>query len=187
MMETQLAEQFKLQEELREDRDEFKKLSGELRERITSKESENAREVKRRQKTQDELMDCRQKLEDMESGKLEVTATRNEKVKVKDTERKLDDAKATMDKYLRDYEALSIRTKRITDDLDMQTTRNKKLVETVNKHEKEIELKTLEIGRYKTDNDLLERKIDKEKRSTQHYICNCWRSRRRLLLWRMRR
>ncbi len=171
MMETQLAEQFKLQEELRTERDEFQKLSGELRERITSKESENAREVKRRQKTQDELIDCRQKLEDMENGKLEVTADlRNEKTKVKDTQRKLEDAKATMDKYLRDYEALSVRTKRITEDLDVQTNRNKKLVETVNKHEKEIELKTLEIGRFKTDNDLLERKMDKEKRSTQHYM-----------------
>lgn len=171
MMETQLAEQFKLQEELRTERDEFQKLSGELRERITSKESENAREVKRRQKTQDELIDCRQKLEDMENGKLEVTADlRTEKTKVKDTQRKLEDAKATMDKYLRDYEALSVRTKRITEDLDVQTNRNKKLVETVNKYEKEIELKTLEIGRFKSDNDLLERKMDKEKRSTQHYM-----------------
>lgn len=171
MMETQLSEQFKLQEELRTERDEFQKLSGELRERISSKESENAREVKRREKTQEELMDCRQKLEDMENGKLEVTGDlRNEKAKVRETERKLEDAKATMDKYLRDYEALSLRTKRITEDLDVQTTRNKKLVETVNKHEKEIELKTLEIGRFKTDNDLLERKIDKEKRSTQHYM-----------------
>lgn len=171
MMETQLSEQFNLQEELRTERDEFQKLSGELRERISSKESENAREVKRREKTQEELMDCRQKLEDMENGKLEVTGDlRNEKAKVRETERKLDDAKATMDKYLRDYEALSVRTKRITEDLDVQTSRNKKLVETVNKHEKEIELKTLEIGRFKTDNDLLERKIDKEKRGTQHYM-----------------
>jgi chromosome segregation ATPase len=171
MMETQLAEQFKLQEELRAERDDFQKLSVDLRERITSKESENAREVKRREKTQHELMECRNKLEDMENGKLEVTSDlRNEKNKLKEVERKLDDAKATMDKYLRDYEALSLRTKRITDDLDMQTGRNKKLVETVQKHEKELELKTLEIGRYKTDNDLLERKMDKEKRSTQHYM-----------------
>ena len=171
MMETQLSEQFKLQEELRAERDEFQKLSVEQRDRIASKESENAREVKRREKTQQELVSARQQIEELENAKLEVIQNlQNEKGRVRDNNRKLDDAKATMDKYLRDYEALSLRTKRITDDLDAQTVKNKKLVETVQKHEKEIELKTLEVGRYKTDNDLLERKIDKEKRSTQHYM-----------------
>jgi chromosome segregation ATPase len=171
MMDTQLQEQFKLQEEIREERDEFKKLSTELKERIVSKESENAREVKRRTKTQNELMDIRKKLDKSELMKEEQNKTiQLELVAKKELERKLDDAKQAMEKYLRDYEALTTKTQKITDDLDMANQKSKKLVETIYKHEKEIELKTLEIGRYKTDNDLLERKIDKEKRSTQHYM-----------------
>jgi chromosome segregation ATPase len=171
MMDTQLQEQFKLQEEIREERDEFKKLSTELKERIVSKESENAREVKRRTKTQSELMDIRKKLDKAELMKEEQNKTiQLELLAKKELERKLDDAKQAMEKYLRDYEALTTKTQKITDDLDMANQKSKKLVETIYKHEKEIELKTLEIGRYKTDNDLLERKIDKEKRSTQHYM-----------------
>eukprot|EP00605_Chrysophyceae_sp_TOSAG23-4_P002393 GSChrysophyteH1.ASY1.ANO1.2649.1 assembled CDS len=100
----------------------------ELRDRLTSKENENNRETKRREKTQKELMDVRNKLDAAEVKELEVL-------------KELNDAKATMDKYLRDYEALSNRTQKITDDLDAQNQKNKKLVESVQKGEKELELK----------------------------------------------
>jgi len=170
MMETQLKEQFEVQEELRGERDEFKRLNVEFRDRIASKENENARELKRREKTQKELVDVRNKLDGVELKELEALKEVGAgKVANKDLQRQLTDAKATMDKYLRDYEALAARTQKITDDLDAQTARNRKLVEAAQKSEKELELKTLEIGRYKSDNDLLERKVDKEKRNGLKY------------------
>ena len=64
--ETQLKEQFEVQEELRDDRDKYKTTVSELRERIISKENENKRELKRREKTQKELMDVRTKLDSAE-------------------------------------------------------------------------------------------------------------------------
>ena len=63
---------------------------------------------------------------------------RGERQKVRDTERKLK-RQGYMDKYLRD--SSSGVPEHVTDDLDAQTVKNKKLVETVQKHE-EIELKT---------------------------------------------
>ena len=170
IMETQLKEQFEVQEELREERDGFKKLVSDLRERVSSKENENARELKRREKTQKELMEVRNKLDSAESKELDILKeTQTVKVDKKDLQRQLNDAKATMDKYLRDYEALAGRTQKITDDLDTSTQKSKKLVETVQKGEKELELKTLEVGRFKTDNDTLERRVDKEKRNALKY------------------
>lgn len=170
MMETQLKEQFEVQEELRGERDELKKLTSDLRERVASKENENARELKRREKTQKELVEVRNKLDVAELKEIEALKAMGQvTVEKKDQQRQLSDAKATMDKYLRDYEALAVRTQKITEDLDAQTTRNRKLVETVQKGEKELELKVLEVGRFKTDNDTLERKVDKEKRNAMKY------------------
>ena len=170
MMETQLKEQFQVQEEIREDRDKLKEQILDLRARIESKENENARELKRREKTQKELVEVRNKLDAVELKEIEAQKEiALGKTSNKDLQRQLVDAKATMDKYLRDYEALSSRTQKITDDLEAQTQRNRKLVEANQKGEKELELKTLEVGRYKSDNDLLERKVDKEKRNAMHY------------------
>lgn len=48
-----------MQEELRSERDEGLRQIADLRERIVSKENEIVREMKRREKTQKELQDCR--------------------------------------------------------------------------------------------------------------------------------
>ena len=55
------------------------------------------------------------------------------------------------------------------EDLDRQTTANRKLQADVQNFEKEMKLKHIEIGRLNTEKDLLERKVDKEHRAALHY------------------
>jgi hypothetical protein len=62
MIESQLMEQHKVQEELRSERDESKSIIEELRERIQNKENESIRELKRREKTHKELQDTKLKV-----------------------------------------------------------------------------------------------------------------------------
>ena len=64
----------------------------------------------------------------------------------KDLERQLADARATMDKYLRDYDALFDRTQKLTEELDGQIFRNKQMHAEKIDSEKEMKLKYLEIG-----------------------------------------
>mmetsp|Transcript_34002 Transcript_34002/g.74900 ORF Transcript_34002/g.74900 Transcript_34002/m.74900 type:complete len:901 (+) Transcript_34002:156-2858(+) len=170
MVESQLVSQHKVQEDLRDERDEAQKQIVELRDRIGSKESDNLREVKRREKTQKELQDARTRLEDKmrkeEELSMEIVG---QKSSMGDLERQLIDAKATMEKYLRDYDVLLERTKTVGEELESGNAVNKKLQGNIVTLEKELKLKTLEIGRYKTDVGLLERKVDKEHRSSLHY------------------
>lgn len=171
MIETQLIEQHKVQEELRGERDDSRKTVADLRERLASKENENARELRRREKMGKELQEVRGKLDDKEKDELRaLEEARVELLKKKDLERQLVDGKAVMDKYLRDYEALAARTQKISEDLEAQVLRNKKLVEGALNEEREMKLKVMEVGRLRTDNDVLERRVEKEKRQVLHYM-----------------
>ena len=170
MLETQLIEQHKVQEELRGERDESKRLNVELRERISSKENENARELRRREKLGKELQDVRVRLDEKEKEELKLMSDiKTEQLKKQEVDRQLMDSKSAMDKCLRDYEALAARTQKISEDLETQVTRNKKMVEEALNGEREMKLKVMEVGRLRTDNDVLERRVEKEKRETLHY------------------
>ena len=170
MIESQLMEQHKVQEELRSERDESKSIIEELRERIQNKENESIRELKRREKTHKELQDTKLKVEEKQKIAEELNATIEKGVlSRKDLERQLADARATMDKYLRDYDALFDRTQKLTEELDGQIFRNKQMHAEKMDSEKEMKLKYLEIGRLNGEKQLLERKLDKEKREGLHY------------------
>lgn len=170
MIENQLIEQHKVQEELRGERDVARKMSVELRERLASKESENARELRRREKMGKELQEVRMRLDEKEKDELKLVAdVRSEQAKKAEVDRQLSDSKATMDKCLRDYEALATRTSKLSEDLETQVTRNKRMVEDALNAEKEMKFKVMEVGRLRTDNDVLERRVEKEKRSVLHY------------------
>ena len=170
MLETQLIEQHKVQEELRAERDDSKRQNSELRERLVSKENENARELRRREKMGKELQEVRIRLDEKEKEELKLVAdVRSEQLKKQEVDRQLVDSKAAMEKCLRDYEALASRTQKLGEDLETQVTRNKKQVEEALNAEKEMKLKVMEVGRLRTDNDVLERRVEKEKRTVLHY------------------
>ena len=152
MLESQLLSQHKVQEDLRAEKDAALAESVGLREKMANKEAEIIRESKRRQKTHLELMDVRRNFDEKLKYEEKLLADIvQQKAEIGDRDRHLVDAKATMDKYMRDYEALFTRTQKVTEDLENQVARNKELYADMVKVEKELKLKTIEAGRLNTD------------------------------------
>ena len=123
-----------------------------------------------REKTQKELQDARQRLD--EKDRVEVALNADiiaGRSKATDLDRQLSDARATVEKYLRDYDTLLARTQKVTDDLEKQVLRNKDLMDGEIAAEKEMKYKVMEISRLKSDNGTLERSLEKEHRATLHY------------------
>lgn len=86
-----------------------------LRERVNTKEADNQREIKRREKTQKELQDARTKLDDKVKREEDMLVELlNSKTAVTDLERQLVDAKSVMEKHLREFEALQARAQRVS-------------------------------------------------------------------------
>jgi len=169
-MERQLKEQFNVQEDLRQERELHLKLINDLKDKYTAKEAEHLREARRREKTQKELQDARTKLDEQTVAEEKLRAGMlEERLTATETDRKLADAKSTMEKYLRDYETLFARTTKLTEDLEEQVKRNKQLVNDRHVADKEAKLKLGEIGRLTSDLHLLERRVDKEHRAALHY------------------
>lgn len=170
LYERQLNEQHKVQDDLRQERDTAHGEIHSLNLQLVMKETEASREQKRREKTQKELMDSKQLLEEKQKYEEELNGTISaSKEKTRDLEAKLTDAKAAMDKYLKDYDALFKKTQRVTEDLESQLEKNKAVRDQMNTMEKELKLKTLECGRLAGDKITLERKFDREARSVLHY------------------
>lgn len=114
-MDKTLEEQHLVQTELREEKEEGIRLVAEIRERLAVKENENIRESRRREKTQKELQDARLKLDECARAE-ERNHEEIEKSKQgnKELENQLSDARATMEKYLKDYDTLYVRTQKVT-------------------------------------------------------------------------
>jgi len=81
---------------------------------------------------------------------------------ISDMERQLHDTKATMEKNLRDYDALLKKSQKVTEDLESQVQRNKELHGDCMELEKDLKHTHVENRRLLTENDILERKFDKE-------------------------
>jgi chromosome segregation ATPase len=114
LLETQLLGQHKVQEDLRTEKDAALAESASLKEKLASKEAEIIRESKRRQKTHLELMDVRRNFDEKLKYEEKLLGDiAQQKVDIGDRDRHLIDAKATMDKYMRDYEALFSRTQKV--------------------------------------------------------------------------
>jgi hypothetical protein len=99
-----------------------------------------------------------------------------------DLDKQLADAKATIEKCLKDYDTLLAKTqkvvcdlyckwlphcyvisislwKQVTDDLESQVKQNKKMLESQQAMEKDLGLKRIEVSRLNTDNGLLQKKV----------------------------
>ena len=166
MLNNQLLEQHSVQTELRNERDAAVAEAQMIADRVTSKENELVREQKRRQKTADELQASKVKIDEYDKFQAEQRATIDEKdVKNADLSKQLVDAKSTMEKYLKDYDTLYHRTQRITEDLDVQITKNKAQVAASQLIEKELKFKQIEASKLSTDKSTLERRLEKEVRA----------------------
>jgi chromosome segregation ATPase len=162
-MDTTLLEQHKVQEELREEKVKSLAVNEELKGALAGKEVEIDREIRRREKIQKELQESRTNLD--EKIRLEdVTANEITKAnaQVQELEKQLGDARTTMEKYLRDYDALYHRTHKVTEDLEDQVNRNRQLYITNVALEKDVKARNNEVTRLRTEKATTERLLEKE-------------------------
>ncbi|CEG39346.1 uncharacterized protein PHALS_09599 [Plasmopara halstedii] len=139
-----------------------------LKDQLAMKAAEQDREVRRKERLDKEVKDVKSKLEkssfEQAQGATELTRLQTHAGAL---EKQLIETRSTMDKYIRDYEALFGRTQKLTDLLNEQSDKTMQLE--VERRNLEIELKTQydEIHRVKLDKSTVERKLDKEKRALQ--------------------
>ena len=162
-MDTTLLEQHKVQEELREEKISALATNEELKGAVSGKEIEIEREIRRREKIQKELQESRSNL-DEKIRQEDVTAAEITKAnaQVQELEKQLGDARTTMEKYLRDYDALYHRTHKVTEDLEDQVNRNRQLYMTNVTLEKDIKARNNEVTRLRTEKATTERLLEKE-------------------------
>ncbi|CBJ29363.1 flagellar associated protein [Ectocarpus siliculosus] len=145
-------------------------LLHEARDIINSKDNEISREQRRRQRTDKELRDVRSKL-DLKTAEHEQMSAElaTAQGSGQTLDKQLSEARATMEKYLRDYDTLFNRTQKLTEDLEDQMYKNSQLsLENINA-DKEIKTKDNEIARHLTELGQWERKMEREKNVTERY------------------
>jgi peptidoglycan hydrolase CwlO-like protein len=170
VFQSQLLEQHQQYEDVRNDLEESNRQISELRDRLSNKENEIQRETKRREKTQKELQEARMRIDEVLKKEEALNSDILQgKSMNHDLEKQLQDTKATMDKNLKDYEVLLKKSQKIADDLENQVIRNKQLHGDYVDLEKDLKLSSLENRRLVTENDILERKFDKEHREVIRY------------------
>merc|ERR1719473_1504089 len=75
-------------------------------------------------------------------------------------EKKGNEARGTMEKYLRDYDTLYQRTQKLTEDLEEQMYHNSQLALENGSIENDLKTKLEEINRLRQEKALQERKVD---------------------------
>lgn len=88
---------------------------------------------------------------------------------IQELEKQLNDARTTMEKYLRDYDALYHRTHKVTEDLEDQVNRNRQIYLTNVNLEKDLKMRNAELSRLRTEKGQLERLLEKEHSQVLHY------------------
>ena len=99
-----------------------------LRDNLASKQAEQEREARRKERLDKELHDMKAKLE--AKGEVEAKLREdqgNKKAQITQMEKQLNEARTTMEKYLRDYDTLYQRTQKLTVDLDEKMYHNSQL------------------------------------------------------------
>jgi hypothetical protein len=121
------------------------------------------REQRRRERLDKELRETRQALEkrgveaEQASTDVEVSMMR-----VKEQAFALKDAKATVERYVRDYEVLSGRCSKLTEDYEEAMKKNQALHLGTNRMEKDAKVAREEFARLNTDKNTMERKMERE-------------------------
>jgi len=134
-----------------------------LKETVGQRDAEIAREVRRRERLDKELRETRAKLEakgsDLDQSEAAVAESQAKVRELKQAER---ESKATMERYIRDYEALNGRTERITGELEESVKKIQALHVAANTMEKEAKFQREEMARLLTDKNSMERKLGRE-------------------------
>ena len=84
-------------------------------------------------------------------------------------EKQLTEARATMEKYLRDYDTLYTRTQKLTEDLEEQMEKTGTVHGELVSSQKECKLQRDECTRMSTEKNQMERKVEREHKAAMRY------------------
>ncbi|CAN0404137.1 unnamed protein product [Ascophyllum nodosum] len=168
--ETQLSELGTQTEALTTDVTAKDKLLQEARAIANNKDDEISRAKRRSQRTDKELQDVRAKLDLKTTAKEELTSElATAKLTSQTLNKQLGEARATMQKYLRDYDTLFNRTQKLTEDLEEQVCKNSQLSLENIEADKNIKKKDNMITQHITELGQWERKVEREKTTTERF------------------
>eukprot|EP00520_Triparma_pacifica_P005870 CAMPEP_0118657374 /NCGR_PEP_ID=MMETSP0785-20121206/13984_1 /TAXON_ID=91992 /ORGANISM="Bolidomonas pacifica, Strain CCMP 1866" /LENGTH=865 /DNA_ID=CAMNT_0006550287 /DNA_START=8 /DNA_END=2602 /DNA_ORIENTATION=+ len=170
VLETQLRELHKQKEDLEaKDSENSVKIEAQT-ETINARNAEISREQRRRERMDKELRDLRTKLDkkaaEGEAVSQEVLVA---KTQVGQLEKQLTEARATMEKYLRDYDTLYQRTQKLTEDLEEQMEKTGSVHADFVSSQKELKLQRDECTRMQTAVGQMERKVDREHKAALRF------------------
>ncbi|GMI43157.1 hypothetical protein TrCOL_g9754 [Triparma columacea] len=170
VLETQLRELHKQKEELEVSQTQQNEKIEAQTETINARNAEISREQRRRERMDKELRDLRTKLDkkaaEGEAVGQEVLVA---KTQVGQLEKQLTEARATMEKYLRDYDTLYQRTQKLTEDLEEQMEKTGSVHADFVSSQKELKLQRDECTRMQTAVGQMERKVDREHKAAQRF------------------
>ena len=170
VLETQLRELHKQKEDLEaKDAEQTAKVEAQT-DTINARNAEISREQRRRERMDKELRDLRTKLDkkaaEGEAVSQEVLVA---KTQVGQLEKQLTEARATMEKYLRDYDTLYQRTQKLTEDLEEQMEKTGSVHADFVSSQKELKLQRDECTRMQTAVGQMERKVDREHKAALRF------------------
>mmetsp|Transcript_40025 Transcript_40025/g.89752 ORF Transcript_40025/g.89752 Transcript_40025/m.89752 type:complete len:912 (+) Transcript_40025:82-2817(+) len=163
LLEGQLMEMHQTKESLHaENKAKHEDLLEQL-ELVRARDGEILREQRRRERLDTELRDTRSQLEAKTSEHEQVFSAHEEAAaRERDLAKQLRQAKATIEKYHKDYAALAEKGEKLAGDFAEAMKKNQQLHVDANQTEREAKVQREEMGRLTSDFHALERKLDKE-------------------------
>ena len=141
-----------------------------LEEQLEARQAEISREQRRRERLDKELCDAKGIIEVKASEQDELCAEKDAaRAQVAALDKQLGDARNTMDKYLRDYDTLYLRTQKLTEDLEEQITKNQQQQSDMCDVQKDLKMKKDEVSKMMAEKAQLERKVEREHRQALRY------------------
>ena len=170
VLETQLRELHKQKEDLEaKDAEQTAKVEAQT-DTINARNAEISREQRRRERMDKELRDLRTKLDKKAAeGEAVYQEVLVAKTQVGQLEKQLTEARATMEKYLRDYDTLYQRTQKLTEDLEEQMEKTGSVHADFVSSQKELKLQRDECTRMQTAVGQMERKVDREHKAALRF------------------
>lgn len=136
-----------------------------LHEQLETKIAEQQRDARRRERLDKEMKDLKMRLErkqqenDDQTSSLKEAEEENTRL-----ETSLKEARNSCDKYLRDYEALSQKAQKLTDEVEAQELQIRQIATENHGMQDDMKRKNLELTKATNDIEMAKRKLDKEKK-----------------------
>ena len=140
----------------------------EMKNQLQAKQAEQDRQGRMKERVEKELQELKDKLEGKSKDAANLSTTiKDQQGKIKKLDGQLREARSTMEKYLRDFDALYQNTQKLTEQLDEQMHRSEMLTEHNITLEQDLKAQQDEVARHKQDVGRLQRHLDNAKKENK--------------------